>query len=62
MISSIAVPSWSPYGNYTWTKAQVRAWINANGSWCFYDGEMYLIHSKHIGAGMYSVTFKRKKI
>lgn len=58
---STPVPQWCPYLRYTWTRAQLRAWIDANGASAFYDRQLWSVQSRHIGVGRYEVTFTESK-
>lgn len=50
-------PSWCPQLRYTWTKAQVEAWVTANGDRAFHNGELWTIKAKRIIGSSYTVTF-----
>lgn len=51
-------PDWTPYLRYTWTTAQVKAWLLRYGGKCLYNGTMYQIKKQNLGCGVYSITFK----
>lgn len=57
------VPQWNPYMTYTWSMAQVKAWVNLHGPWAFYDGKQWFIQAKpFVGIpGMRYVRFTLKE-
>lgn len=51
--------NWNPYQTFTWTKKQVKAWIDKHGSWAFYDGAAWKIITKKVFSDRYEVKFER---
>lgn len=52
----------SPGTSYTMTRKELKAQLMEYGEFQFFNGDMYDIKSKHLGAGVYKVWLTPRKI
>jgi hypothetical protein len=47
---------------FTGNKSDVKECMEKSGGWVFRDGEAWDIKTKHLGAGIYNIWLKKRKI
>ncbi len=50
----------NPYISYTKTRKELKQLLLETQGWMFYNGYMWDINSKHLGAGVYKVWMVKR--
>lgn len=50
-------PKWNPYSTFTWSAAEMRAWVDFNGPFPLWDGKAWEMKYRRVCPDRYEVRF-----